>query len=104
MVSYKATQRQALPARAGFGGESCQTPNPPFGAASLQVRAKPRTCPVHAVLARFMPLETSSALPVIYICHLPLHTAQHTSESSLHTNTMNLEFLLHNLSLDFSRL
>jgi hypothetical protein len=26
-----ATQRQALPARAGFGGQSHQTPNPPLG-------------------------------------------------------------------------
>jgi hypothetical protein len=46
-----SNQRQALPARAGFGGQSYQTPNPPFGAASLKVRPTARTCPVHAVLA-----------------------------------------------------
>jgi hypothetical protein len=47
-----AAQRQALPARAGLGGQSHETPNPPLGPPSLQVWANARTCPVHAVLAR----------------------------------------------------
>ncbi len=51
MLSQKvAAQRQALPASAGFGGKSHQTPNPPFGAADPKVWANARTCPVHAVL------------------------------------------------------
>ena len=50
---FPAAQRLALPARAGLGGQSHQMPNPPLGAASLKVRRNARTCPVHAVLARF---------------------------------------------------
>jgi len=43
-----AAQRFALPARAGFGEKSHQTPNPPLGLNPESVGA--RTCPVHAVL------------------------------------------------------
>jgi len=57
IVSYNilqgTAQRLALPARAGFGGENHQTPNPLFGAASSKVWTTARTCPVHAVLAAF---------------------------------------------------
>jgi len=51
----RAAQRQALPARAGIGEQNRQTPNPPFGARVPKVRAAARTCPVHAVLAAFLP-------------------------------------------------
>ena len=40
-----------------YGGLSHQTPNPPLGLPSPKVRAKPRTCPVHAVLGRFWVAE-----------------------------------------------
>jgi hypothetical protein len=47
----RTAEQQALPARAGFGGQNHQTPNPPLGPESPKVWANARTCPVHAVLA-----------------------------------------------------
>jgi len=42
-------ERQALPARAGFGGKNHQTPNPPLGLNPESV-GNARTCSVHAML------------------------------------------------------
>jgi hypothetical protein len=50
-ILREALLRQALPARAGIGGENHQTPNPPFWAASLKVWANAHTFPVHALCA-----------------------------------------------------
>jgi len=53
-ISGKTIQfvhQQALPATAEIGGETHQTPNPSFRAASLKVHRNARSCPMHAVLA-----------------------------------------------------
>ena len=44
------SQRLTLLARAEFGGESRQTPNPPFWGRFPESAGHARTCPVHAVL------------------------------------------------------
>ena len=42
-------QRLVLPTRAGLGGKSHQTPNPPLGRLS-ESAGNAHTCPVHAML------------------------------------------------------
>jgi len=48
-----ACQRQALPARAGFGGESHQTPNPPLGLNPESVGNGPHLSGARGVGRRF---------------------------------------------------
>ena len=44
-----AAQRQALPARAGFGGQNHQTPNPPLGPESRKCGQRPHLSGAHDV-------------------------------------------------------
>jgi hypothetical protein len=70
----RASQRQALPARAGLGGKNHQTPDPPLGAASLKVRRDARTCQLHAVLGAVLILGS-----LLNVCKLILRLALHVS-------------------------